>query len=62
MRHLELEEDRFMACKTSVDVYMAGSSSHSGKWRKHKFHGGNQQDSQADAQAKKKQKFNQPRK
>ena len=31
MRHLELEEDHLMASKTSVDVYMAGSSSHGGK-------------------------------
>ena len=58
MCHLELEEDHLMASKTSVDVYMASSSSHGGKWRKRKFYGGNQQDSQTDAQAKKKQKFN----
>ena len=49
MRHLELEEDRLLATKTSIDVYMAGSSSHGGKWRKHKFHGGNQQESQIDS-------------
>ena len=49
MRHLELEEDRLLATKTSIDVYMAGSSSHGGKWRKHKFHGGNQQESQTDS-------------
>ena len=59
MRHLELEEDRFMASKTNTDVYMVGSSSHGGKWRKHKFHGRNQQENQTDAQAKKKHKFNQ---
>ena len=59
MHHLELEEDCLMANKISVDVYMDGYSSHSGKWRKHKFHGGNQQESQ-NAHAKKKQKFNQP--
>ena len=38
---------------------MAGSRSHDGKWFKRKFHGRNQQESQADTQAKKKQKFNQ---
>ena len=58
MRHLELEEDCLMDNKISIDVYMASSSSHGGKWRKRKFHGGNQQESQTDAQAKKKQKFN----
>ena len=31
MRHLELEGDRLMASKTSVNVYMADSSSHGGK-------------------------------
>ena len=41
MRHLELKEDRLIVNKTSVDVYMAGSSLHGGKWRKCKFHGGN---------------------
>ena len=34
-----------MTSKTSVDVYMVVSNSHGGKWRKHKFHGGNQQES-----------------
>ena len=58
MRHLELEEDRLMASKTSVDVYMVDSNSYGGKWHKRKFHGGNQQESQEKAQAKKKQKFN----
>ena len=51
-----------MASKTNTDVYMASSSSHGGKWRECKFHGGNQQENQTDAHAKKKQKFNQPRK
>ena len=60
MPHLDLEEDHLMANKTSVDVYMTGSNSHGGKWCKHKFHRGNQQESQTDAQTKKKQKFNQP--
>ena len=36
MRHLELKEDRLMASKTSVDAYMASSSSQSGKWCKRK--------------------------
>ena len=45
MRHLKLEEDRLMVNKTSTNVYMAGSSSHGGKWCKRKFHGGNQQES-----------------
>ena len=49
MRHLEFEGDRLMASKTSVDVYMAGSGSHGGKCCKLKFHGGNQQESQADS-------------
>ena len=60
--HLKLEEDRLMASKTSDGVYMADSNSHGGKWHKPKFHGGNQQESQIDAQTKKKQKFNKPRK
>ena len=41
MCHLELEQDHLMDNKTSTDVYMAGSSSHGGKWCKGKFHGGN---------------------
>ena len=40
MRHLELEE----ANKTSVDIYMAGFNSHSGKGHKRNYHGGNQQE------------------
>ena len=51
-----------MASKTSDGVYMAGSNLHGGKWYKPKFHGGNQQESQTDAQTKKKQKFSKPRK
>ena len=43
MRHLELKENRLMASKTSVDAYMAGSSSQSGKWCKRQYQGGNQQ-------------------
>ena len=54
MHHLELEEDRLMASKTNADVYMAGSSSHGGKWCKRIFHGRNQQENQTDVQAKKK--------
>ena len=53
MRHLELEEDRLMDNKTITDVYMTSSSSHGGKWGKCKFHGGNQQESQTNAQARK---------
>ena len=49
MHHLELEEDYFMASKTSADLYKAGSSSHGGKWHKHKFHHGNQKKSQTNA-------------
>ena len=42
MRHLELEEDRLMASKVNVDIYMPSSSSQSGKWRKRKYQGGHQ--------------------
>ena len=28
MRHLELEDDRFMVVKPETDIYYAGSSSH----------------------------------
>ena len=49
MHHLELEEDHLMANKTSVDVYIVYSTLQSGKWRKWKFHGGNQQESKDDA-------------
>ena len=59
-RHLELEEDRLMASKTSDDAYMAGSISQSGKWRKQKYLSWNQQEGKGDAQGTKKQKFNQP--
>ena len=31
MHHLELEEDHLMASKANVDIYMASSSSQSGK-------------------------------
>ena len=57
MRHLELEEDRLMASKTSVDAYMAISNSQSGKWHKRKYQGGNQQEGKGDAEGKKKQKL-----
>ena len=34
MRHLELEQDQLMASKANADIYMASSSSQSGKWHK----------------------------
>ena len=62
MCHLELEEDCPMASKTSANVYIVGSSSQGGKWRKRNYHGGDQQERKGDVYGKKKQKFNQPRK
>ena len=49
MRHLELEEDRLMASKTSANAYMVGSISQGGKWCKRKYQGGNQQEGKGDA-------------
>ena len=49
MRHLELEEDRLMASKTSANAYMVDSISQSGKWHKRKYQGGNHQEGKGDA-------------
>ena len=40
MRHLELEENHLEAAKPSIDVYMAGPSSHGGSGQKRKYKGG----------------------
>ena len=40
MCHLDVEEDRLMASKANADIYMASSSSQSGKWCKQKYQGG----------------------
>ena len=60
MRHLELEEDRLMACKISADVYMASSSSHGANGVSVNFMVGTSKRLKQMLKQRKKQNFNQP--